>query len=246
MLPTVEPVVLERPAEGVAALRINRPEVRGALDRPSLRLLIEHLAALADEEDLVALVFSSTHENALCAGADVGEELDHEGGVQRMNEFAAVYTALEAFPAVTICAMVGNTVGAGAELATACDLRVAGDNLKLRWVGGLLGVPVGPARLAPLVGLSAARHLVLRSPVVSAEEAQRLGLTFDVVPAAAAHDRAVEIAAELATRPRANVRRIKSMFRAFEETERRTLKENQMLIDFQRHETGLPSGGAGR
>jgi enoyl-CoA hydratase len=238
--------VLERPADGVAALRINRPEVRGALDRASLQLLLAHLVDLASEEDLAALVVSSTDPTAFCAGADVGEQLDHEGGVARMQEFAALYAALEGFPAVTICAMVGNTVGAGAELIAACDLRVAGDNLKLRWVGGLLGVPVGPARLAPLVGLGAARHLILRSPVVNAEEARRLNLTWDVVPAAEAHDRAVEIATELASRPRRNVRRIKGMFRDMEETERRTLKENLLLVDFQRHELGLPSGGAGK
>lgn len=238
--------MLERPADGVAALRINRPEVRGALDRASLQLLLRHLGELADEGDLAALVLSSTHPIAFCAGADVGEDLDEVGGVARMQEFASLYAALEGFPAVTICAMVGNTVGAGAELAAACDLRVAGDNLKLRWVGGLLGVPVGPARLAPLVGLAAARHLVLRSPVVTAEEAVRLNLTWDVVPAEQAHDRAVEIAEELAGRPRHNVRRIKGMFRDMEETERRTLKENLMLVDFQRHELGLPSGGASR
>jgi enoyl-CoA hydratase len=242
----MEPVVLERPADGVAAIRINRPQVRGALDRASLQLMARHLVELAADDSIAALVLSSTDPTAFCAGADVGEVLDHDGGVGRMNDFGAVYTAVERFPAVTICAMVGNTVGAGAELAAACDLRVAGDNLKLRWVGGLLGVPVGPARLAPLVGLAAARHLVFRSPVVRAEDALAYGLTYDVVPAAQTHDRAVEIGAEIATRPRANVRRIKSMFREFEETERRTLKENLMLMDFQRHESGLPSGGPAR
>lgn len=245
MLPAVEPVVLERPSDGVAALRINRPQVRGALDRQTLGLLLGHLAELAQDPSLAALVFSSTDPTALCAGADVGEVLDHAGGVARMQEFSDLYAALEAFPAVTICAMVGNTVGAGAELAAACDLRVAGDNLKLRWVGGLLGVPVGPARLAPLIGLAAARHLVFRSPVVTADEALRLGLTWDVVPADQAHDRAMEIATELATRPTANLRRVKAMFRDFEETGRRTLAENQHLMAFQRHESGLPSGGRG-
>ncbi|MBO9532243.1 MAG: enoyl-CoA hydratase/isomerase family protein [Solirubrobacteraceae bacterium] len=239
-------MVLERPSEGVAALRINRPEVRGALDRASLQQMIAYLSELEAEDGLAALVLSSTDPTALCAGADVNEVLDHKGGVERMHEFSAVYTALEAFPAVTICAMVGNTVGAGAEMAAACDLRVAGDNLKLRWVGGLLGVPVGPGRLTPLVGLAAARHLVFASPVVGPEEALRLNLTFDVVPAADAHDRAVEIGTQLASRPVPNVRRIKSMFREFEETERRTLKENQLLMNFQRHSTGLPSGGARR
>ncbi len=64
MLPTVEPVVLERPADGVAAIRINRPEVRGALDRASLQLMIGYLAELADEEDLAALILSSTDPTA--------------------------------------------------------------------------------------------------------------------------------------------------------------------------------------
>src|SRR3954447_20771713 len=134
MLPTVEPVVLDRPLPGVATLRINRPQVRGALDRASLRLLNDALAQLEEDEDLAAVVLSSTDPTALCAGADVNEVLDAEGGYARMSEFADLYAALERCSAVTVCAMVGNTVGAGAELAAACDLRVAGDNLKLRWV----------------------------------------------------------------------------------------------------------------
>ena len=244
MLPTVEPVMLERPSAGVAALRINRPEVRGALDRASIQALVAGLAELSEDTDLAAVVLSSTDPTALCAGADVNEELDAEGGYARMKEFTELYAALEACPAVTICAMVGNTVGAGAELAAACDLRIAGDNLKLRWVGGLLGVPVGPARLAPLVGLAAARHLVFASPVVTAQEALRLNLTFEVVPAAEAHDRAVAVATDLASRPIPNLRKVKGMFRQFEETERRTLQENRDLLDFQRHGLGLPSAGA--
>ncbi|MEN0015814.1 MAG: enoyl-CoA hydratase/isomerase family protein [Solirubrobacteraceae bacterium] len=236
--------MLERPSPGVAALRINRPEVRGALDRPSIQALLAGMVELRRDPELAALVLSSTDPTALCAGADVNEVLDRDGGVSRMTEFASLYEALESFPAVTICAMVGNTVGAGAELAAACDLRVAGDNLKLRWVGGLLGVPVGPARLTPLVGLAKARHLVLQSPVVTAQDALDLNLTFEVVPAAEAHDRAVEIATDLASRPVANLRKVKGLFRELEETERRTLKENHVLLDFQRNAQGLPSASS--
>ena len=246
MLSTVEPVVLDRPSAGVATLRINRPQARGALDRASLRLMLDALSELEGDAELAALVLSSTDPTALCAGADVNEQLDTEGGYARMSEFAELYAALERCPAVSICAMVGNTVGAGAELAAACDLRIAGDNLKLRWVGGLLGVPVGPARLAPLVGLATARHLVFGSPVVSAQDALDLRLTFEVVPAAEAHDRAVEVAESLASRPVANLRKVKEMFREFDHTERRTAVENDALLHFQRHGSGLPSGGAAR
>ena len=78
-----------------------------------------------------------------------------------MEAFARFYAAIEAFPVPTIAVCVGNVVGAGAELAAGCDLRVGGDNLHLAWAGARLGVPVGPARLAPLVGLARAKELIL-------------------------------------------------------------------------------------
>jgi enoyl-CoA hydratase/carnithine racemase len=56
------------------------------------------------------LVLSTTSERALCAGADVAGELDRDGAVARMETFARVYTAVEAFPAPTVCVCVGNVV----------------------------------------------------------------------------------------------------------------------------------------
>ena len=93
-----------------------------------------------------------------------------------MEAFARFYAAIDAFPAPTIAVCVGNCVGAGAELVAGCDLRVGGDNLKLAWAGSRLGVPVGPARLAPLIGLSKAKELVFTGRVVGMEEAERVGL----------------------------------------------------------------------
>ena len=110
------------------------------------------------------LVLSTTSTRAFCAGADVGEQLDRAGGVARMEAFAELYAALDAFPAPVVCVCVGNCVGAGAELVAGSDLRVGGDNLKLAWAGARLGVPVGPARLAPLVGVARAKDLVFTGP----------------------------------------------------------------------------------
>ena len=93
-----------------------------------------------------------------------------------MEAFARLYAAVEAFPAPTIAVCVGNVVGAGAELACGCDLRVGGDNLKLVFPGARLGVPVGPARLVPLVGLGKAKELIFTGRVVGVDEADALGL----------------------------------------------------------------------
>ena len=82
-------------------------------------------------------------------------------GVRRMELFARLYDELTGFPKPTVAACHGACVGGGAEIAVACDLRVGGSNLRLRFPGAALGVPVGPARLVTLCGLSVAKYLLL-------------------------------------------------------------------------------------
>ena len=226
----------------IEVLRLDRPERRNALDSATLAELIDALDELAGDDELRVLVFSTTSEQALSAGADVAEPLDREGGIARMEAFSRFYAAVEAFPAPTIAVCVGNCVGAGAELAAGCDLRVGGDNLKLAWAGARLGVPVGAARLVPLVGLSRAKELIFTGRVVGMEEAAALGLLARTAPAARAEAAALELARELAAHPPAGLRVLKRMFRDFEHTAERVASENLVLDAFQREGEGLPSG----
>jgi enoyl-CoA hydratase/carnithine racemase len=213
------------------------------MDTALLTELLETLHRLAAGDGVRVLVFSTTTEHALSAGADVGEDLDAEGGVARMELFTRMYSAVEAFPAPTIAVCVGNVVGAGAELAAGCDLRVGGDNLKLAWAGGKLGVPVGPARLVPLVGMATAKDLILTGRVVGMEEAQRLGLLHRTAPAAGAEAAALELARQLAGYPPEGLRRLKAMFRELDPAAGRIAYENEQLMAFQREGSGLPTGG---
>ena len=73
----------ERLDGGIEVLRLDRPEVRNAMDSAMLRELDAALSELAVDAELKALVFSTTSERALCAGADVSEQLDHAGGDRR-------------------------------------------------------------------------------------------------------------------------------------------------------------------
>lgn len=216
----------------VEVLRLDRPERRNAMDTALLRDL---LAALAGCADARAVVLSTTDVTALSAGADVGEALDAAEGVARMELFTHLYAAVEALPAPTVAVCVGNCVGAGAELAAGCDLRVGGDNLKLAWAGARHGVPVGPARLAPLIGVSRAKDWVLTGRVVGAQEALAAGFLHHVAAAAEAEARAVELAASLG-----DVRVLKRMFAELDGTEDRVRSENARLMEFQRTGTGLP------
>lgn len=226
--------------DAVEIVRLDRPDVRNAMNTALLEELLAVLRELAADAQLRALVVSTTSTRALSAGADVSEELDAAGGVARMERFAEVYAALDAFPAPTVAVCVGNCVGAGAEIVAGCDLRVAGDNLKLAWAGGRLGVPVGPARLVPLIGLSRAKELILTGRVVGAEEAERIGLAHRTAAADEAETVAVELALEASQGPPEAMRALKGMFRDLERTPERVAFENELLVDFQRHGAGLP------
>lgn len=228
--------------EAIAVLRLDRPARRNALDTAALAALSGALGDLAGDEGLRALVLSTTSVRAFCAGADTAEPLTPEQGVARMRAFGELYGALEAFPVPSVCVCVGNTLGAGAEIAAASDLRVAGDNLELGWVGARLGVPVGVARLVPLVGVARAKELIFTGRRLGMKEAAALGLATSTAPAAGAEAVALELAAGIAAHPPDGVRRLKALFRSLEHGAARVEHENAGLVHWQEHGAGLPQG----
>jgi enoyl-CoA hydratase/carnithine racemase len=229
----------ERTGDGIELLRLDRPQARNALGSAQLAELEEALADLAADATLRAVVLSSTDTRALCAGADVAEELDAAGGVARMEAFARVYAAFGALPSPTVAVCVGHVVGAGAELAAGADLRVGGDNLRLVWAGARMGAPVGPARLVPLVGLSRAKELIFTGRAVGAGEALEIGFLHRVAPAAEAEAAAVALAREVIAHGADGLRRLKEMFAALEALPERVAHENELLVAWQRDGDGL-------
>ena len=187
-----------------------------------------------------SLVISSNDHLGLSAGADVREELDEKGRVRRMELFAQLYDELTAFPKPTVAACHGSVVGGGAEIAVACDLRVGGSNLRMRFPGAELGVPVGPARLVTLCGLATAKYLLLTSRNVSADEALRMGLVHRVAPAAGTEDAALDLAAEVAAHPPEAVARLKQMLHRWDGVVERSADEGRGQVEWQRTGPGLP------
>ena len=227
-------------AAGVALLRLQRPDSRNAINTQMLEEMLAHLAAARGDESVRVLVLSSDDHLGLSAGADVREQLDDEGRVRRMQLFADLYDELTGFPKPTIAVCHGDVVGGGAEMATACDMRVGGSNLRMRFPGAVLGVPVGAARLVTLCGLAAAKYLLLSSRFVSADEALRMGLVNRVAPAAAAEESALALAAEVAQHPPEAVARLKRMLLDWDGVEERSRAEGEGQVEWQRSGPGLP------
>jgi enoyl-CoA hydratase len=224
---------------GIALLRLERDEARNAMNTAMLDEILSHLASARDDAVRV-LVISSNDHLGLSAGADVREELDDEGRVRRMELFAQVYDELTAFPKPTVAACHGSVVGGGAEVAVACDLRVGGSNLRIRFPGAALGVPVGPARLITLCGLATAKYLLLTSRNVGADEALRMGLIHRVAPAARTEEAALELAAEIAEHPPEAVARLKQMLHRWDGVVERSVDEGRGQVEWQRSGPGLP------
>jgi enoyl-CoA hydratase len=228
---------------GVALLRLDRPEARNAMNTQMLEELVGHVAGAREDESVRVLVISSTDHMGLSAGADVREELDAEGRLRRMELFARLYDDLTAFPKPTIAACHGSCVGGGAEVAVACDLRVAGSNLRLRFPGGALDVPVGPARLVTLCGLSVAKYLLLTAKDVGADQALRWGLVHRVAPAAATEQAALELAVAVAENPPAAVATLKRLLHEWDGVEGRSRAEGAGQVEWQRTGPGLQQRG---
>jgi len=226
--------------QGVAILRLCRSEARNAIDTQMLVEMLEHLAVARSDEAVRVLVISSSDQMGLSAGADIKEQLDEQGKVRRMQLFADLYDAIVGFPKPTVAACHGDAVGGGAEIAIACDMRVGGANLRMRFPGAALGVPVGPARLVTLCGLAAAKYLLLSSRTVGADEALRLGLVNRVAPAAATEEAALELAAGVAAHPPDAVAHLKRMLHEWDDVEGRSRVEGEGQVDWARTGPGLP------
>jgi enoyl-CoA hydratase/carnithine racemase len=225
---------------GIALLRLDRPNARNAMNTRMLEELLDHLASAREDDSVRVLVLSSTDHMSLSAGADVREELDAEGRVRRMELFARLYDELTAFPKPTVAACHGSCVGGGAEVAVACDLRVGGSNLRLRFPGATLGVPVGPARLVTLCGLSVAKYLLLTGREVGAEQALRWGLVHRVAPAATTEESALDLAAAVAENPPEATAMLKRMLHEWDDVEGRSRAEGAGQVEWQRSGPGLP------
>jgi len=229
----------ETDGNGVGLLRLDRPEARNAINTAMLEELLEHLGAARADADLRVLVLSSTDHMGFSAGADVREELDREGAIRRMQLFADLYDDLTGFPRPTVAACHGACVGGGAEIAVACDIRVGGSNMRLRFPGAGLGVPVGPARLVTLCGLSVAKYLLLTSKEIAVDEAYRWGLVHKVAPAPRTEEVALQLATQVADHPPESVARIKSMLHAWDGVEERSRAEGEGQVAWQSEGPGL-------
>lgn len=194
----------ERPAPGVAVLRLHRPEVLNALNLALRRALAEAFTRL-DADEAVRVIVLAGSARAFCAGADLGEYLDATSTEIIERQMDRLWGAISACRKPVIAAVRGHALGGGCELAMHADILLASDTAGFGQPEVLLGLmPGGGAtqRLSRAIGKFRAMKLLLTGERFGAEQALAMGLASEVVPDAALEDRALALASQLAQGPR--------------------------------------------
>ena len=198
----------------IATLTLNRPEALNAISRRLAAELLATCAALSGREDVRAVIVTGAGERAFCAGADLKERrlLAPDERTAHTVAIEAAAEALAALPMPTIAAVRGFALAGGAELAIACDLRVAADNATFGFPEVKIGIfpgAGGALRLPRLVGGGAAYDLLFTGRNVAADEAFRLLLVDRLVPAASVLKTATALATSIAANAPLAVRAVK-------------------------------------
>ena len=177
-------LIIER-KDGIVQVTMNRPQKKNAIDYSMFCELLEIFREVTESTEDRVLILTG-HGGNFCAGAD----LTSTGGPDRhmlssMQFYGSVGLALHQVPKPTIAKVRGVAVGAGLNLALGCDLIVAADNARLSEIFARRGLSldVGGSWLLPrLVGMHRAKELTLLADIISAQDAERMGLVNRVVP----------------------------------------------------------------
>ena len=199
-----EPLVIVQDHGAVVVLQLNRPAKMNALSTRLEQAVLDALHTSA-ARSAGAIVFAGS-ERAFSAGADTSElpEMTPARIAAYYRGSGSVYDVVSRLPQPTVAAVSGYCLGAGFELALACDIRVAAETAAfgLPEVGlGILPSSGGLTRLVRSVGPAIAKEIILFGERFPAGEAHRLGLVREVVPAADVLAVAMERAAFLASQP---------------------------------------------
>jgi enoyl-CoA hydratase/carnithine racemase len=199
--------------DGVAFLRMERPEKHNAFHHELSVALSEAIEALEANDDARAIVLTGTGK-AFSAGADMTEALASLDGGARGDGMAQAVTRVARCAKPVIAAVNGYAFGGGAALACACDIRIASERASFRFPGASYGLVVGGSQLPRIVGAPMAKELILTARVVDAEEAERIGLVNRVVPHDELDGVAMELARQIAEQSPAAVRWSKAVIDA--------------------------------
>jgi enoyl-CoA hydratase len=212
----VKDVILECPAPGVALVKLNRPEVKNALNLSIRQELANHFRAFGSDANVRCVVLTGG-DKVFAAGADI-RDMAERGAIDMMlRNIHLLWEAIASCPKPVIAAVNGYAWGGGCELAMHADIIIAGEGATFcqpEIKVGIMPGAGGTQRLTRAVGKFQAMKMILTGQPVSARDALAMGLCSEVVPDAEVQEAAVTMASLIAGMPPIAVAQIKEVVSA--------------------------------
>jgi enoyl-CoA hydratase len=209
-------LLIERPSNQIVVFRLNRPQVRNALNLAVRARLASEITRYAAEPDIRCLIVTGS-DAAFAAGADIGEMTKSNPAEVMASDVPKYLRMIADCPKPLIAAIEGYALGGGLELALCADIIVAGEGTRLGLPEVKLGILPGGGgtqKLARLAGSKRAMLLLMTGKMFSAAEGFAMGVVSEVAPTGQALPRALEIAVEIAAMPPISVMQIKEVVNA--------------------------------
>jgi enoyl-CoA hydratase len=194
-----ERLIIEKGADGVAVVTINKPKVLNCLDTATVAEIEAAFTEMGCDDSVRCVILTGAGDKAFVAGGDIAEmsvknpKTGKEYGLAGQRALFAI----ERCPKPVIAAINGYALGGGTEIAMACDIRIASEKAKMGQPEVGLGITPGFAgtqRLPRLVNRGRGKELVMTGETISAQEALRIGLVERVVP----HEKLMEVSRSMA------------------------------------------------
>lgn len=220
-MPATPELVVDSREHGVTWITINRPRTHNALSRTVLSALAGAVRTATERSDVRCIVLRGAGDRYFAAGGDLVDlaSVKTRAATRRMvDESAAALDAIRACPLPVIAYLNGDALGGGAELAVACDLRIAAPHARIAYIHGRMGITSawgGGTDLCELVGSARAMHMMARCEPIDAGTALAWGLV-DAIASDARGEKSVDdFLAPLVELPPQVLRGIKAQTRAW-------------------------------
>lgn len=182
-----EVILTEKYDNGCLLITINRPEKRNAVNNEVMDILPGVLSEAENDDTVKMLILTGTGDAAFCSGGDLSEFhvlRTEKESYQMLSKMGEIVYKLATFPKPTVAFLNGSAVGGGAEIATACDYRIAREKAKFGFVQGNQGITTGwggASLLFEKLPYQTALKLLLTARVISVSEGRELGIIDGIV-----------------------------------------------------------------
>src|ERR671914_1885235 len=174
------------PQGDIAVIKINRPEALNAMNTDVIAELSRAIDIVGVDDGIKVVIITGAGERSFCAGADIAYmvNIDPMKAEKYASSAQAVLNKIEKLEKPVIAAVNGFALGGGCELAMVCDIRIASSNAKMGQPEVTIGIPPGwggTQRLLRIVGPAKAKELIFTGKMITADEAERIGLVNKIV-----------------------------------------------------------------